>query len=663
MRTHHVATALACCALGLFVVSPLAMAQAKKPLSIIPGAHGFGMDTPAGSGRHLLDTSLEPGWDAALVGHWNFDDGKPGGALLGDAKLVRREKGHALRLSGKGGLSLAKAGGYVKPKGSFTIMAWVRMEAPVGMIAQNASKDGQHWRLGHFREGREKWMFRMKSGEGRSWHAVLNRDITDAKWRHVAGVYDGTTGRMRLYMNGDLAHNAWNKEVKDLSAAASTHLTIGTGMKGIIDDVMLFGAALSEKEISAIEANQHASYFGAQKTTVYKVTNLNTHGPGSLQAALDASGARVIVFEVAGNIDYTPFGGLTISRPYVTIAGQTAPSPGITLKGCEVRIGTHDVLMQHIRVRVGDLSKSDKITKNKAGWTQFSERDCMKVSGHHIVIDHCSFSWATDENVQSGADNLTFRHNIFSEGLHSAKHHKGGHSRGLLIMRSGQHGVGSSGVATIGNLFVHNKGRNPTVSSGSSLIVNNVVDDTNFALKTNAARVGMTVLFSAQANVIKRTRYPVVMYARDPKTRVYLAPDNRFNGKTFKSVAEIWKTSVLQPFGVIATPEQMVEAPPVTLPGLNIKPVAEVEEWVLANAGARPADRDPVDKRIVNDVKKGTGNIIASQKDVGGWPELAENRRKLTLPENPSGDDDRDGYTNLEEWLHGYAAEVEGRGP
>ena len=52
---------------------------------------------------------------------------------------------------------------------------------------------------------------------------------------------------------------------------------------------------------------------------------------------------------------------------------------------------------------------------------------------------------------------------------------------------------------------------------------------------------------------------------------------------------------------------------------------------------------------------------LASQEDVDGWPALPENRRELTIPENPSGDDDGDGYTNLEEWLHGFAADVEGR--
>lgn len=82
-------------------------------------------------------------------------------------------------------------------------------------------------------------------------------------------------------------------------------------------------------------------------------------------------------------------------------------------------------------------------------------------------------------------------------------------------------------------------------------------------------------------------------------------------------------------------------------------------DWVLANAGARPADRDPVDARVVTSVRERTGAIIASQEDVGGWAELEETHRELTLPGNPNSDEDGDGYTNLEEWLHGYARAVQ----
>ena len=631
-------------------------AYAAESLPIIPGAAGFGIDTPAGSGRHLQDVSLKPDWDASLVGHWNFDDGTAGdGTLVGDAAVVKRDKGHALSLQGKGSLKLANAKGYAKPGGSFTVMAWVYLKAPVGIVAQNVDDAGGYWRLGHFLEGREKWMFRVRQ-DATAHHAVWNRSVTEAKWRFIAGVYDGDTGILRLYMNGDLMHNGWNKGVEDVAAVQSCNLTIGDGMKGLVDDVMLFNAALTDEQISALHASRYSSYFGSRKTTVWKVTNLNTSGPGSLQAALDASGPRVVVFEVAGNIDYTPYGTLSISTPYVTIAGQTAPPPGITLKGCQVMLGTHDVLMQHIRVRVGDLSESGELIKNKAGWTQFSERDCMKVSGDRIVIDHCSFSWSTDENVQSSANDVTFRHNIFSEGLHSVKHHKGGHSRGLLIMRPGSHRV-----AVVGNLFAHNMTRNPTVSAGEAVVANNLVDGVNVAIKTDCvARPGQgPVLLNATQNVIKRANHAFVARAKHPDSRFYFAPDNVFKGQAFESVGTVWEKHVSMPFAPGVAEACRAIEPPITVPGLKIKPASEVEAWVLANAGARPADRGPVDARVVNDVKNGTGGILASQQDVDGWPALAEKRRELTVPSNPSGDDDGDGYTNLEEWLHAFAAEVE----
>ncbi len=76
---------------------------------------------------------------------------------------------------------------------------------------------------------------------------------------------------------------------------------------------------------------------------------------GSLCAALEAEGPRIVVFEVGGDIDFTPLGGLNVRHPYVTIAGQMAPSPGITLKACQINLSASDILMQHIHVRVGDL--------------------------------------------------------------------------------------------------------------------------------------------------------------------------------------------------------------------------------------------------------------------------------------------------------------------
>ena len=102
-----------------------------------------------------------------------------------------------------------------------------------------------------------------------------------------------------------------------------------------------------------------------------------------------------------------------------------------------------------------------------------------------------------------------------------------------------------------------------------------------------------------------------------------------------------------------------VSQPPVVVPNLAIRPAAEVREWVLATAGARPMDRDPVDARIIQEARDRTGSIPSSQEDVGGWPDLPENHRELELPTRPNGDDDGDHYTNLEEWLLGFSQEVE----
>jgi len=86
-----------CATVSTVMVSSSAKAAEEKPaLPIIPGAHNsFGMETVAGSGRHLNEAKLKPNWDKALVAHWDFDDGKPGGTLTGDAKLVARDKGKA----------------------------------------------------------------------------------------------------------------------------------------------------------------------------------------------------------------------------------------------------------------------------------------------------------------------------------------------------------------------------------------------------------------------------------------------------------------------------------------------------------------------------------------------------------------------------------------
>ncbi len=93
------------------------------------------------------------------------------------------------------------------------------------------------------------------------------------------------------------------------------------------------------------------------------------------------------------------------------------------------------------------------------------------------------------------------------------------------------------------------------------------------------------------------------------------------------------------------------------------RPVDDVRDYVLDHAGARPAFRDSVEERIVYEVMTETGSIKTSSSAAGGYPSAYNSSTRSTFfaGSTPNGDDDGDGYTNVEEILHQMAAEVEGR--
>lgn len=125
---------------------------------------------------------------------------------------------------------------------------------------------------------------------------------------------------------------------------------------------------------------------------IIRVTNLDAQGPGSLRAAVEAKGARIVVFEVGGVIDLNR-DNISIAEPFLTVAGQTAPSPGVTLIRGGISIETHNVLIRHLRVRPGDAGQA-----RRSGW----EPDGIATNAaHHVVIDHCSVTWAVDENLSA----------------------------------------------------------------------------------------------------------------------------------------------------------------------------------------------------------------------------------------------------------------------
>ncbi len=385
--------------------------------------------------------------------------------------------------------------------------------------------------------------------------------------------------------------------------------------------------------------------------SILRVTTLAEFGPGSLHEALvNTSGARTIIFDVSGTIVGTSSSEWEVEAGSVTVAGQTAPSPGITLRNIMLSIEASDVLIQHIRLRVGDDPSGPDPGR----------RNAFQVVGPiaNVVIDHVSASWAIDENMSvypsgDGApSNVTISNSIISEALSNSLHPDGEHSMGLLI------GQTSKAIAVIGNLFAHNNFRNPMGKGDTELLyLNNYIYNpgsnevlvltgdegpTYTSIIGNAGRRGpSTEDFDGGVRIH-------VYGDTDDGSQIYIANNEFESDPTISSNP----ASIL-----VATPPRILPDP------LTIRPASAVQAYVAGNAGARPADRDAVDLRIVDEVINGTGRIIDSQSEVGGWPTVAENGRVLTLPANPNRDDDGDGYTNLEELLHQLAAQVEGRSP
>lgn len=374
---------------------------------------------------------------------------------------------------------------------------------------------------------------------------------------------------------------------------------------------------------------------GGRGGALLRVTSLEAAGPGSLRSALEADGPRVVVFEVGGVIDLKGE-DIRIERPFVTVAGQTAPDPGVTLIRGGLSVSAHDVIIRHLRVRPGADGAAPR-----SGW----EVDGLSTrAARDVIVDQCSFSWATDENLSAsgprfdGGDTagawrahtsrrITFSRNIVAEGLSNSSHSKGEHSKGTLIHDN------ATDILIAGNLYAHNHERNQLFKGGvHAVTANNLIHDPgnrcmHYALNASEweGRARETGRLAIVGNVVKgggstRPDLPflivegqgdLALFARDN-------PARHADGRP------------MQPVGVIPDGNPHVlelDAAPTWPPGFEARPSGEVQAWVEAEAGARPWARDAVDRRIVAEVRSGGGRVIDDEREVGGYPRPAATRR------------------------------------
>ncbi|RKY23416.1 MAG: hypothetical protein DRP79_09250, partial [Planctomycetota bacterium] len=395
---------------------------------------------------------------------------------------------------------------------------------------------------------------------------------------------------------------------------------------------------------------------------------------------------RTVIFRVGGTI--TLQSSIEINSSYLTIAGQSAPGDGILLRtepGKDIRVfsvnGAHDLVFRYLRMRNGGSDERG------------GRGDCVEIMGggnHDIIFDHCSLSWATDENITgwaSLADRITVQWCIIAEGLAH-------HSKGSLW------GENPGNVTFYMNLFTANEDRNPwykrTVDDGvvaTFSMVNNVVYNwgycaAKFGWYGNCPEYPEFDAHSAgtRVNVIGNMFIPGPSTGGDYKTqeitivenpaedlRIYL--NGNYGPHRVNEGDDEWNMTV-EVGQRCGSGERTIPAPVFyradtpfdedELPPLHT--AQETLEMVLDGAGATKPKRDAVDERLIGEVRDGTGSIPETTPDFppisGGTPypdqdgdgmdDEWEAAHGLDPGDAMDGRQDTDGdaYTNLEEFLN-----------
>lgn len=411
-------------------------------------------------------------------------------------------------------------------------------------------------------------------------------------------------------------------------------------------------------------AGRHA--LGGRGGAVLRVTHLGDTGPGSLRAAVEADGPRTIVFDVGGTIRLAS--PLTIRRGRITVAGQTAPGGGITLRDQPLIIAADDVVVRHIRSRLGDESGV--------------EADAISIErGRRIILDHVSASWSVDETLsvgsrydppERGVYDVTVQWSVISESLNASGHAKGDHGYGSLLR--GGHGAR---MTFHHNLWASHRARMPRPGNYNPPATDPTGPRFEFRSNVFYNWGGAHAGYNADTESLSAYAFIGNAHLPGPDSRGRLAFEESnplarawFEGNAMDGDAPA------DPWSLVRNgdrPGYRLDARPDWAAAAGEPPQAALNR-VLDGAGAGRV-RDAVDARIVAGVRGRSARIIDSQSQVGGWPELDpgapwadadgdglpddwEDARGLNKADPGDGpiDPDGDGFTHLEDWLAALAA-------
>jgi len=365
--------------------------------------------------------------------------------------------------------------------------------------------------------------------------------------------------------------------------------------------------------------------FGGRGGKVLVVTSLADSGPGTLRWACEQGGARIIVFNVAGIIRIkTP---IIVRAPYISIEGQTAPGNGVCVAGESFWINTHDVVIRFMRFRRGETNvarRDDALGGNPVG---------------NIIIDHCSASWGLDENMsiyrhmfnpedgskdeKHGTVNVTIQNCISAEALDTWNHAFGST-------------MGGENCMLARNLWADNTARNPSIGwNGIFNFVNNVifnwghrsVDGGDYTALYNIinnyykpgpvtdtkSQVGYRILKPESG----RSKLPYVVFGRAyvhgniMLGNAKVTKDNWDGGVQIENRKgdEMTLDSARNYFPYMKVDKPFPHAP------VTILSATDAYNYVLKNVGATLPERDPVDKRVIEQVRTGKITYIPIETD------------------------------------------------
>jgi pectate lyase len=460
----------------------------------------------------------------------------------------------------------------------------------------------------------------------KGWNGLLSRIAEDAKGRPV--IEDTSEGTS---VQKDAAGYFARKRLSNAPHGLCGMLLAASAMEW----PSTRPAAAPEKPAAPVppRAFPGAEGFGAlalggRGGDVYHVTSLADEGPGSLRYGVQtACGPRTIVFDLSGTIILRSV--LAIDKPFLTLAGQTAPGDGVTVAGFTTSIsGTHDVVVRYMRFRAGDIN-----------CPSFQGDALNVVESQDVIIDHVSASWSVDEALSvTRSDRVTVQWSIIAESLNASCHAKGHHGYGSLLR------WGKGGITIHHTLYAHHESRSPRLGDDLGLdFVNNVVYDWGKeAGYSGPASEGFPRLNYVANTLVAGPSTPakarkVAFTGGSDRTEIY-QQGNRVDASARGKLAMAsgdWSLFA----GAYRARSQRFPFPEV-----ETEDAETACRRVLTDSGASLV-RDSADLSVLRSVAKKAGRLIDSQGQVGGWPRL----RTAT----PPVDSDRDGMPDAWETANG----------